>query len=67
MDQAVFAKSVIRGEQMIQPGDYNWATVYANPIANDADYVEVYIESFRGNNAAQLADQIAAFNQIVGI
>ena len=43
---AVWSRAVLRGEQMIQPGDYNWAQVFANPIANAADYVEVYIESF---------------------
>ena len=30
------------------------------------DYVEVYIESFRGNSAAQLSAQIAAFAQLLG-
>ena len=62
MDQAVFAKPILRGEQMIQPGDYNWAAVYANLMANGADYVEVYIESFRGTAAVQLAAEVAAFN-----
>jgi RTX calcium-binding nonapeptide repeat (4 copies) len=66
MDDAVWSRAVRRGEQMIQPGDYDWAQVFANPIANGADYVEVYIESFRGNNAAQLSAQIAAFAQRLG-
>ena len=66
MDQSVFVKAVLRGEQMIQPGDFDWATVYANLIANGADYVEVYLGSFRGANVVQLADQIAAFNQSLG-
>ena len=66
MDAAVWSSPVRRGEQMIQPGDYNWASVFASPIANDASYVEVYIESFRGNTASQLSAQIAAFAQIVG-
>ena len=66
MDNAVWSRAVRRGEQMIQPGDYDWAQVFANPIANHADYVEVYIESFRGNNAAQLSAQIAAFAQLLG-
>ena len=61
MDAAVWSRAVNRGEQMIQPGDYDWASVYASPIANHASYVEVYIESFRGSGAAQLSAQIAAF------
>jgi hypothetical protein len=66
MDSAVWSRAVRRGEQMIQPGDYNWAQVFASPIANGADYVEVYIESFRGNSAGQLSAQMAAFAQLLG-
>ena len=65
MDNDVWSRDVRRGEQMIQPGDYNWAQVF-DPIANAADYVEVYIESFRGSNATQLSAQIAAFAQLLG-
>lgn len=66
MDAAVWSSGVRRGEQMIQPGDYNWASVFASPIANGASYVEVYIESFRGTSATQLSAQIGAFAQLVG-
>jgi hypothetical protein len=61
MDAAVWSKPVLRGEQMIQPGDYNWAAVYDQVSGNSATYVEVYIESFRGNRAAELAAEISAF------
>ena len=66
MDAAVWSKQVRRGEQMIQPGDYNWASVFASPMANGASYVEVYIESFRGTSAPQLSAQIGAFAQLAG-
>ena len=67
MDAAVFAQPVARGEQMIQPGDFPWDRVYAGLEANGADYVEIYLPSFYGDGASQLAAQIDAFNTALGV
>jgi hypothetical protein len=61
MDQAVFSQNVLRGEQMIQPQSYDWGAVFANVIANDADYVEIYLESFQLGSSGELANAIALF------
>ena len=32
MDQAVWSRAVLRRQQMIQPGDYDWGQVFASPV-----------------------------------
>jgi hypothetical protein len=61
MDQAVWSRPVSRGEQMIQPGAYDWASIFNTVRGNAATYVEIYIESFRGNGSDQLRQQVGAF------
>jgi hypothetical protein len=58
---AIWLKSARGAEQMIQPQDYNWASVFRHLYTNDAAYAEVYLPSFGMASRAQLASEIAAF------
>ena len=60
---AVFATAVPRGLQMINPGDYDWDTIYARVAAVNASYVEVYSASFAPTLAhhADLLSNIVSF------
>ena len=58
-DDTTWGKPVGRGEQMIEPGDFNWDAIFARLRANRAHYVEIYAGSFSpslAHHGALLAD-----------
>ncbi len=57
----IWLKPICRGEQMIQPQDYDWQAVYKLLYQNKATYCEVYTPSFGLKRAPQLAEQIQLF------
>ncbi len=59
----IFTKPICRGEQMIQPQDYDWTKVYQHLYENNATYCEVYAPSFGNSqpNKAKLISEIAKF------
>ena len=63
---AIWAKPIMRGLQMIQPQDYDWAQVYDRLPQNKATYAEVYLPSFAMANQADLKSEIAEFGQTCG-
>jgi len=58
---AVWAKPICRGLQMIQPQDYDWRAVFQRLYQTKATYGEVYAPSFGGEHRKQLADEIHKF------
>jgi chitodextrinase len=58
----IWLKSVRRGEQAIQPQDYNWTTMYNYLYQNDANYTEVYLPSFNMASKALLASEAKKFS-----
>jgi hypothetical protein len=58
----IWSKPVRRGEQAIQPQDYNWTTLYGHLYRNDATYAEVYLPSFSLASKALLASEIKKFS-----
>lgn len=59
----VWARPICRGEQMIQPGGYDWGKVFQHLYDNQATYCEIYVPSFTLKNAAQLRAEILKFSQ----
>jgi hypothetical protein len=66
---AIWSKRILRGVQMIQPEDYDWASVFGRITSDEganrasgASYTEIYLPSFSGANAAQLRTQIQQFS-----
>lgn len=57
----VWARPVFRGQQAIQPRDYDWAALYVLLRQNRATYCEVYTPSFTLARRGVLAEQIARF------
>ncbi|MCX7014411.1 MAG: hypothetical protein NTW86_17985 [Candidatus Sumerlaeota bacterium] len=57
----VWARPICRGEQMIQPRDYDWTACYANLYKNKVTYCEVYAPSFTLEHKDQLAEEIRKF------
>jgi hypothetical protein len=67
-DRDVWPQAVYRGQQMIQPQDYDdWAGIFKQLYANGATYCEVYAPSFYDSagspqpHLAQLTEEIAGF------
>ena len=58
---AVCKKKICRGEQMIQPGDYDWPQVFQKLYENTATYCEVYAPSFSAEHKKELAAEIEKF------
>lgn len=58
---AVWTRSVRRGQQAIQPSDYDWGLMYHEAEANGSDYVEVYTASFALSQRADLATAVSQF------
>ena len=58
-DNAVWSEPIGRGEQMIQPGDYDWNPIFGDLQGNQAQYVEIYAGSF-GAGLAHHADLLSA-------
>ena len=61
MDAAVWPKAVDRGEQAIQPDDYDWPAMYRSLRQNRATYAEVYVPSFGKARSAELAAELRRF------
>ena len=57
----IWLKPICRGEQMIQPQDYNWPATYKHLYDNKATYCEVYTPSFSLEHKAELAQEILKF------
>ncbi|MDQ3623875.1 MAG: hypothetical protein M3463_15530 [Verrucomicrobiota bacterium] len=57
----VWTKPICRGQQMIQPSDYDWAACYRKLYENKATYCEVYAPSFTRERKEQLAEEIRKF------
>lgn len=57
----VWSRSIGRGQQAIQPGDFDWPTMYVNLRKNRATYCEVYAPSFVGKRKDELARQVRNF------
>jgi hypothetical protein len=54
----VWTRPICRGQQMIQPRDYDWPRVFEKLYQNKATYCEVYTPSFTMEHKAQLAEEI---------
>jgi hypothetical protein len=57
----VWARPICRGQQSIQPRDYDWTSLYFKLYENRATYCEVYVPSFLGANRDQLAGEVRKF------
>jgi hypothetical protein len=53
--------NVYHAKQMVDGGDYDWASIYRTLRTNDEAYVEVYLSSFAGPRKASLVTQAQAF------
>ena len=58
---AVWRRPICRGQQAIQPGDYDWSAMFQQLSANQATYGEVYAPSFTKPHRDQLAQEIRKF------
>jgi hypothetical protein len=58
---AVWRRPICRGQQAIQPGDYDWSALYRRLAENRATYGEIYAPSFTGPRGAQLAEEVRKF------
>ena len=57
----VWRKPICRGQQAIQPMDYDWPNLFAKLYANRATYCEVYAPSFTQQHKIELAQEIQRF------
>jgi hypothetical protein len=57
----VWSRPICRGQQSIQPRDYDWTSLYVKLHENRATYCEIYVPSFLGENRAQLAAEVRKF------
>jgi hypothetical protein len=57
----VWQRPVCRGQQAIQPGDFDWPALYWRLAENAATYCEVYAASFSGRRKDQLAEEVRRF------
>jgi hypothetical protein len=57
----VWTRPICRGQQMIQPRDYDWPVVFPKLYQNQATYCEVYAPSFTLEHKAQLAEEVRKF------
>jgi hypothetical protein len=71
-DSDVWPKQLYRGQQMIQPQDYdNWPGIFQHLYTNKATYCEIYAQSFYTNagapqpHLAQLQGEISSFKNYV--
>ncbi|MBM4018568.1 MAG: hypothetical protein FJ288_09620 [Planctomycetes bacterium] len=61
----IWRKPICRGQQAIQPQDYQWADLYRKLYENRATYCEVYAPSFTLQHKADLAEEIRKFAEHV--
>lgn len=57
----IWKKPICRGQQAIQPSDYDWPRLYRKLYENRATYCEVYAPSFTLGHKNELADEIRRF------
>lgn len=57
----VWRHPICRGQQMIQPRDYDWPALFAKLYENRVTYCEVYAPSFVMERKDLLAEQIRKF------
>jgi hypothetical protein len=57
----VWQRPICRGQQAIQPQDYDWPALFAKLHENRATYCEVYAPSFTLAHKGQLAEEIRKF------
>ena len=57
----VWKRPICRGQQMIQPRDYDWPVVFQKLYENQATYCEVYAPSFTLERQTLLADEVRKF------
>ena len=57
----VWTKPICRGQQAIQPLDFDWSKMYERLYQNKATYCEVYTPSFLRQRKRELAAQIRRF------
>ncbi|MCR4413846.1 MAG: hypothetical protein NUV77_15610 [Thermoguttaceae bacterium] len=57
----VWQKPILRGQQAIQPSDYDWPELYRKLYENRATYCEVYAPSFTLKRKDKLAEEIRRF------
>ena len=56
-------RKIFHAKQMVDGGDYDWASIYQTLRSNDEAYAEVYLSSFSGPRASQLATEAAKFKR----
>lgn len=63
----VWTRSIYRGEQSIQPQDFNWTNLFAMLYQNNATYCEIYTPSFNNSqpHKAMLVQEISKFADYV--
>ena len=57
----VWLRPICRGQQSIQPRDYDWTSLFLKLHENRATYCEVYVPSFLGAKKDQLAEEVRKF------
>lgn len=57
----VWKRPICRGQQMIQPRDYDWPVVFRKLYENQATYCEVYAPSFSPERQSLLAEEVRKF------
>jgi hypothetical protein len=57
----VWSRPICRGQQSIQPRDYDWTSLYAILRENRSTYCEIYVPSFLGGSREQLAGEVQKF------
>jgi hypothetical protein len=61
----VWALPICRGQQAIQPADYDWKVLYQKLYENHATYCEVYAPSFTQKRKSLLRDEISRFARTI--
>lgn len=56
-------RKVFHAKQMVDGGDYDWASIYQTLRSNHEAYAEVYLSSFSGPRARQLAVEARQFKR----
>ena len=57
----VWQKPIRRGQQAIQPSDFQWAKLFEKLYQNRSTYCEIYAPSFLGERREELAREIRRF------
>jgi len=57
----VWKRAFRRGQQAIQPQDFDWSAMYENLRQNRSTYCEVYAASFLGDRSEELVEELRRF------